>query len=117
MKNGSTYWSHFNCRTYYKCDINNKSQPLCCDKGYAYDNQTAKCIHYPYCSLECVEREGTQTTLVPKTPQTFTERMTILVYFYNNINNVGDSFFFPEMHIYNTAEKNTYHSDNGNFIT
>lgn len=99
MKNGSTYWSHFNCRTYYKCDINNKSQPLCCDKGYAYDNQTAKCIHYPYCSLECVEREGAQTTLVPKTPQTFTERTTILVYFYNNINNVGDSFFSGDAYI------------------
>lgn len=61
--------------------MNHKSQPSCCDKGYAYDNQTARCTHNPFCSLECVEREGTRTTLVPKTTQAFTERTTILVYY------------------------------------
>ncbi|XP_065929947.1 uncharacterized protein [Magallana gigas] len=73
MEKGSTYSSHFNCRTYYKCDMNHKSQPMCCDKGYAYDYQTAECISNPDCGLECVEREGSQTTQVPKTTQTFTE--------------------------------------------
>lgn len=78
MEKGSTYSSHFNCRTYYKCDMNHKSQPMCCDKGYAYDYQTAECISNPDCGLECVEREGSQTNQVPKTTQTFTERTNVL---------------------------------------
>lgn len=85
--------------------MNHKSQPSCCDKGYAYDNQTARCTHNPFCSLECVEREGTRTTLVPKTTQASTERTTILVYLYNNINYVGGFFGGYACTLYLTLQK------------
>ena len=69
MKYRSTYPSHFNCRTFYKCNKNRQSLPMCCNKGYAYDHNVQGCAPDPYCKLHCAEREKVQTTIAPTTPK------------------------------------------------
>ncbi|XP_062608391.1 uncharacterized protein LOC134270217 [Saccostrea cucullata] len=71
MKPTETYSSGINCRSYYSCTWQNTSLPQCCDKGFAFDEASGRCVAdencYIPCSVESANFDRLQvTTKAPK---------------------------------------------------
>lgn len=71
-----TYPSGINCRSYYKCSLQNTSMPYCCDEGFAYNDLEGRCVADDSCTIPCsvdssnYKSQGDVTTKAPKYGET-----------------------------------------------